>query len=169
MDVLSTPRRVELDEEILGVVRDNGVELIGDEDVYTLVLHGRDLLTFDRGGDLAVDKVGDEGGDGLEVDGGGLREGELGHSLHVLDGERGPDGLGEVERLGVVGELHRMSSVPAAGRRVRWVLTLVASIQTKLTLPLCSLATGSIALVISCLLGSLASTKMYARGSPASE
>lgn len=102
-DILAAPRGVELDEEVL-VLGNDLVELVGDENEDGLVLNGG-LLRLDRGGDLAGDKVGDEGADGGGVDGLGLVEGVLGHLLEVLDGERGPGRLLEVEGLGVVGEL----------------------------------------------------------------
>lgn len=102
---VAAPAGIELKEDILRVVEDNLIELLANEDEDGLVLRLRDRLALQLGLELllevALDPVLDVGRRDLLA----LRHRVLELLLHVLNNERGPLRLVEVQRLAVVGEL----------------------------------------------------------------
>lgn len=71
-------------------------------------------MRLDGGGELSTNEILNESGDGVVVNRLGLVERELGHVLNVLNGERGPLGLSQVEGLGVISELGEDTSLGSA-------------------------------------------------------
>lgn len=107
---MTAPRGVELDEDVLSVVEDDLLVVVGNDDGDGAVLLLGNRLALDAGLHLAAAEVVDELGDGLDGDVLGLLEGELLVLDRVLDGERRPLANLEVqvarvlaERLGVDG------------------------------------------------------------------
>lgn len=101
---VTAPWRVELNKDVLGLVEDNLVELVGNENSDGAVL-SRNRLRLDRGLQLAGGVVSDELLDGCAVVGSEVVQGVLGVGRDDLNGERWPLLAGEVESLGVVDKL----------------------------------------------------------------
>lgn len=87
---VTAPGGIELKENVLVVVHNNILVVLGDDDVDRAGLRGGDLLRLDAWGDLASSKVADELLDGSLADLLGLVEGELGVLGSFLDGESRP-------------------------------------------------------------------------------
>merc|ERR1711963_602445 len=82
---VSAPRGIELDENTLGLVESDLIEVLADQDLDRLGIPVlRHILGHQVGLDLAVKEVLDKGLDGLSVKGGRLGL-ELGHVLRQLD------------------------------------------------------------------------------------
>lgn len=104
---MTAPRSVKLEEDILLVLlEDDILKRVGHHGVYCLILSLRNRLALDAGRDLALAVSRDKIGNGLGVDSGCLGQRELELLLDLLDGERWPGRLREIEGLGMVGELH---------------------------------------------------------------
>lgn len=103
---MSAPAGVELNEDVLLVLLEDDIfKSISDDVVDGFILSLGDRLALDAGWDLALCESSDKVTDVLGVDCLALWHGELGGFLNLLDGEGGPLGFGQVEGLGVVGEL----------------------------------------------------------------
>lgn len=94
---MSAPWGVELDQDILLVVHDNLLVVLGDDDSDWAIVGLWDRLALDGRLDLARDKVGHELLNVLGVDLLILREGELLVLVDLLDRESGPLANLEVE------------------------------------------------------------------------
>lgn len=99
------PGSVELDEDILGLVEDDLLELLADDGVDALILGLRDGLALERrlqgSTDEPLNPVADNSLSGAE----GLVERVLHLVLHALDNEGGPLDVRDVEGLSVLAEL----------------------------------------------------------------
>ena len=102
---MSAPRRVELNEHVLGVIEDNILERLTNNGVYSLVLLRWNRLALELGLEFASDVFLDQDINLLGSDFLGLAERVLELLAEVLEDEARPFGLSEVERLGVVAEL----------------------------------------------------------------
>lgn len=102
---VSAPGGVELGKDILGVVKDNLIKLASDQGEDGAVVGLGDWVGLEQGLQSASEERVNESGNGRGGDLGGLVVGVLERVGHVVEDERGPLGLEEVERLGVFSKL----------------------------------------------------------------
>ena len=102
---MSAPWSVELDKDILGVVVDNLVELLGNEDNNGLILSLRDGCALDGRLERSINELLYEWSNSPGGEGDALVEGVLELLGDILDDECGPFALEEVHGFAVLGEL----------------------------------------------------------------
>lgn len=99
---MAAPWRIVFDEHILGIVHDNIVVVLGDNDGDWAILLFRDGFTLDAGLNLASDKIIDEFANVLCIEFFVSSVGELLVVDSILNGKGGPDTSFEVEIGGVL-------------------------------------------------------------------
>ena len=96
------PRRIELDKDILAVIKDNLVKLLANQYEYVLVLSRWDRFALQLGHQFTIQVVGNHGRDCGRFNILALVIWILQLLVQVLDDEAWPFGFGEVQSLGVV-------------------------------------------------------------------
>lgn len=114
---MSTPRSIQLQQDILlGVIENGFLKIVGNHYKDRIFLRFGDRLTLHRSGYFISAKLVDKLGNCCCVDSLGLRQGIFELLLNILNCKGRPFRLCQVERFGVVGKLdmsgERMSVFP---------------------------------------------------------